>query len=309
MNTRFQRLRALFLLSLLTPLALFGQAEPEAITPIEPEATEPEEMIDLTLHDDTALQVIELLEQFTGKIILRRQDIAPTKINFDTNGPIPKSDLVLALESLLTLNGVMLTDMGGRFMKAVPATDVNRHVPEMITGSTLDMKASQQIYAKLFKLNYLKSEEVGGMIVSPLLSQNSNFVNFPKSNALLISDALVNLQRIERIINEADTPQSVREEIRFIKLNFIQAREMQERLENLINGPLSSYLQGNTSVTADERTNQIILITHPGNLEMITNVIDGVDVDAAPLTSSEVFPLRQAKAEDCLLYTSPSPRD
>jgi general secretion pathway protein D len=51
-------------------------------------------------------------------------------------------------------------------------------------------------------------------------------------------------------------------------------------------------------VTADERTNQLILITHPGNLEVIMNVIENVDVDAAPLTSSEVFPLRQAKAEE-----------
>ena len=59
---------------------------------------------------------------------------------------------------------------------------------------------------------------------------------------------------------------------------------MQERIENLIQGPLKSYLEGNTNVTADERTNQIILITHPGNLEIIMDVIQSVDVDAAPLT-------------------------
>lgn len=276
----------------------------EAMNPSEerntPQTSEaPEEIIDtLILSDESALQVIDLLEQLTDKIILRRQDIAPTKINFNSRGPISKSDAILALESLLTLNGVMITDMGGRFMKAVPATEVNRHVPEMLIGSTLDLKSSQQIYAKLFKLDYLKSEDAGGMIISPLLSQNSNFVNFPKSNALLVTDALVNLQRIEKILAEADHPQAVREEISFIKLDFVQAREMKERLENLIQGPLSSYLEGNTSITADERTNQIIIITHKGNTEMINNVIKGVDVDAAPLTGSEVFQLRQAKAEE-----------
>jgi general secretion pathway protein D len=51
-------------------------------------------------------------------------------------------------------------------------------------------------------------------------------------------------------------------------------------------------------VTADERTNQIILITPPGNLAIIMDVIQSVDVDAAPLTASEVFQLRQAKAEE-----------
>ena len=95
-----------------------------------------------------------------------------------------------------------------------------------------------------------------------------------------------------------DKPQEIREEIQFIKLDFIQASEMQQRIENLITGPLKNYLEGTTSVTADERTNQLILITHPGNLEVIMNVIESVDVDAAPLTSSEVFPLRQAQAVD-----------
>ncbi|CAA6678321.1 MULTISPECIES: secretin N-terminal domain-containing protein [unclassified Lentimonas] len=269
------------------------------IVPLEPEVDNPDEMVGLiVLSDETALQVLDMLEQMTGKIILRRQDIAAVKINFNSRGPLTKSEAVLALESLLSLNSIMLTDMGGRFMKAVPATSVNSHVPEMIIGSTLDRPASQQIYAKLFKFDYLQAEATSGTTVQPLLSQNSSVVVFPKSNAMLITDALINLQRIERLVMEMDKPQVIREEIKFIKLNFIQASEMQQRIESLISGPLKSYLEGNTSVAADERTNQLILITHPGNLDVIMNVIESVDVDAAPLTASEVFPLRQAKAAE-----------
>jgi general secretion pathway protein D len=269
------------------------------IIPLEPQVENPDEIIGLiVLSDETALQVLDMLEKMTGKIILRRQDIAAVKINFNSRGELTKGEAVLALESLLSLNSIMLTDMGGRFMKAVPATSVNSHVPEMIVGSTLGLPASQQIYAKLFKFDYLQAEATSGTTVTPLLSQNSSVIVFPKSNAMLITDALINLQRIERIIDEMDKPQEIREEIQFIKLDYIQASEMQQRIENLISGPLKNYLEGTTSVTADERTNQLILITHPGNLEVIMNVIESVDVDAAPLTSSEVFPLRQAKAEE-----------
>ena len=269
------------------------------IIPLEPQVENPDEIIGLiVLSDETALQVLDMLEKMTGKIILRRQDIAAVKINFNSRGELTKGEAVLALESLLSLNSIMLTDMGGRFMKAVPATSVNSHVPEMIVGSTLSLPTSQQIYAKLFKFDYLQAEVTSGTVVTPLLSQNSSVIVFPKSNAMLITDALINLQRIERIIDEMDKPQEIREEIQFIQLDYIQAAEMQQRIENLISGPLKNYLEGTTSVTADERTNQLILITHPGNLEVIMNVIENVDVDAAPLTSSEVFPLRQAKAED-----------
>ena len=271
----------------------------DSIIPLEPQVENPDEIIGLiVLSDETALQVLDMLEKMTGKIILRRQDIAAVKINFNSRGELTKGEAVLALESLLSLNSIMLTDMGGRFMKAVPATSVNSHVPEMIVGSTLGLPASQQIYAKLFKFDYLQAEVTSGTVVTPLLSQNSSVIVFPKSNAMLITDALINLQRIERIIGEMDKPQEIREEIQFIKLDYIQAAEMQQRIENLISGPLKNYLEGTTSVTADERTNQLILITHPGNLEVIMNVIENVDVDAAPLTSSEVFPLRQAKAEE-----------
>jgi general secretion pathway protein D len=293
------------LLSLALPLTstLMAQNTPVRVTrqiaPAEPQVEQPDEMIGLlVLRDESALQVIDLLEKMTGKIILRRQDIAPAKINFNSQAPISKAEAVLALESLLTLNGIMLTDMGGRFIKAVPATNVNSHVPEMLDGSTLGRTPSQQIYAKLFKFEYLQAEQANGTTITPLLSQNASSVVFPKSNALLITDALINLQRIEKILQQMDQPQTIREEIQFIKLNYIQANEMQQRIENLVQGPLKHYLEGNTSVAADERTNQLIVITHPGNLEVIQRVIDSVDVDAAPLTASEVFPLRQAKAEE-----------
>ena len=279
---------------------LYGQAIfSESIVPLEPEVEQPQAMIgELVLVEDSADQVLKLLEQMTDKIILRRQDLPASKFTFNSRGSISQKEAVLALESLLTLNGIMLTDMGGRFMKAVPATSVNAHVPALIAGSTLELEASQQIYAKLFKFDYLNAEQAGAPLVQNLVSQNSSVVPFPKSNALLITDALINLQRIESILADTDQPQAVREDIEFIKLEFIQSAEMQERIENLIEGPLKSYLEGNTSVTADERTNQLILVTHPGNLDIIMNIIASLDVDAAPLTASEVFQLRQAKAEE-----------
>lgn len=289
------KLLAIFLLLGLAPLA---HAQNNSV-PLEPTIEDPDALIDLiVLTDETAIQVLELLEQLTGKIILRRQDIPATKINFNSRGPLKKSEAILALESLLSLNGVMLTDMGGRFLKAVPASNPSSQVPNMIMGSTLEKESSQQIYAKLFKLDYLVADQTTTGIISPFLSPNNNLTIFPKSNAYLITDALINLQRIESLLAEMDKPEKVREEIEFIKLEYIQASDMQSQLSTLIEGSLKSYLQGNTKVTADERTNQLIIVTHPANLTIIKSVIDNIDIDAAPLTASEVYPLKQAKAEE-----------
>ncbi len=295
--SRIRTLTLLFVLGFFAGPA-FAQPETPPIVPLEPQVESPEEVIGtLILVDESASQVLNLLETITGKSILRRQDVQ-VKINFNSNGPLTKSEAVLAIESLLTLNGVMLTDMGEKYMMAVPATDVNRHVPRMINESTLAMPASKQIYAKLFALDYLVAEEANTSIVAPLLSPNSGVVIISKFNALLITDALLNLQRIESVLTEADQAQTIRETIQYVKLNFVQATELQDFIENLIQGPLKAYLEGNTSVTADERSNQLIIITHPSNMPVLEEVIENIDVDAAPLTSSEVFPLRQAKAEE-----------
>ncbi len=276
-----------------------AQGNPNPFLPLEPTVEDPDVVIDLlVLTDETAIQVIELLEQLTDKIILRRQDLPVTKINFNSRGPIKKSEAILALESLLSLNGIMLTDMGGRFLKAVPASNPSTQVPTMIHGSTQYLPSSQQIYAKLFKLNYLVADQSTTNLITSSLSPNHNLTIYPKSNALLITDALVNLQRIETLLKENDQPQTIRESVEFIKLEFVQAKDMESQLRSLIDGSLKSYLQGNTNITVDERTNQLILVTHPANLALIQSVIDNIDIDAAPLTASEVFPLKQAKAED-----------
>ena len=289
MRIPFQALQASLLLAclcILNPLSAQTAADPNA------------EIGTLILSDDSALQVIELYEQLTGKIVLRRQDIPAAKINFNSRGPISQSEAVLALESLLSLNGIMLTEVGGRFLKAVPASNVNQNTPIMLSGSTLDLPASQQIYTKFFRLKYLDAEESRDGVIAPLLSNQSHLVAFNKANALLVSDALLNLQRVETMLLSLDQPQQYREKIEFIKLDFIQAQDMQRQLENLAKGPLARYFDGNTSITADERSNQLIVVTHPDNLATILEVVKSIDVDAAPITRSEVFQLRQAKAEE-----------
>ena len=292
MRIPFQALQALLASLLLAGLCILNPLS--AQTTADPNA----EIGTLILSDDSALQVIELYEQLTGKIVLRRQDIPAAKINFNSRGPISQSEAVLALESLLSLNGIMLTEVGGRFVKAVPASNVNQNTPIMLSGSTLDLPASQQIYTKFFRLKYLDAAESRDGVIAPLLSNQSHLVAFTKANAILVSDALLNLQRVETMLLSLDQPQQYREKIEFIKLDFIQAQDMQRQLENLAKGPLARYFDGNTSITADERSNQLIVVTQPDNLATILEVVKSIDVDAAPITRSEVFQLRQAKAED-----------
>jgi general secretion pathway protein D len=276
-----------------TPATVPLQATPAAPTEAEPL---PDSHQVVVFVDEGAGPVLDFLERLTGKIILRPQNLPQIRVSFDSRGPISREEAILAMESLLVLNGIMIAELGGRFLKAAPATNVNQQVPELLIGPASDLPSSQRIFAKVFPLSYLQSGNQGLPVVQPLLSATAAVVNIEKSNALLITDALVNLQRVEAVLRDVDRPQTLRGEFRFITLQHIGAEDIQRRLEALVSGPLKSYVEGNVSITSDERTNQLILYGAPENLTLIETVIAGIDIDAAPLTQTEVFYMRQAQA-------------
>lgn len=281
-------------------VALVGaQDAPEAASAVTMASTEEGvPMIrTLKLTDETTNQVLNLLEQYTDKIILRPPALPGRDIFFDSNGPISRADAVLALESLLSLNGVLLTELGDRFIKAVPASEAGRQIPILIEGDLTELPPSQAFYSKLFRLKYADAETVNEQVVAPLISGgNAGVTLLPSANALLVTDALVNLQRIDYLLRDVDRPSELRGEISFISLRYVGAEDMQERLQEMLEGPLKQQIPVSTSISADKRTNQIIIVAQKDATEVLRGIIKEIDVDAAALTSTEVFPLRQANA-------------
>ncbi len=261
------------------------------------EVPNPDETVGvLRLSDLGSNEVLDMMERFTGKPILRQQSLPTVKINFSSQGPMTKAEAVLALESLLSLNGIAITDVGEIFLKAVPSAAIGTQVPPMIENSTLGAIPSQKIYAKFFRLNYLQVAEALPLL-QPMLTQGTP-VAFDKSNSLMIVDALINLQRIEKILLIIDVPAPMDTAIYFFTMKHVTASEIVTRLQTMQQGSLRRYFENNTTFDADDRTNQIIVVTHHSNKKIITDLIEKLDIDVAPLTLTDVFRLKHADAEE-----------
>ncbi len=255
-------------------------------------------MVDMELND-----VLLNLEKLTGKPIIRSQSLPAVKINFNGQGSMTKSEAILVIKSLLALNAVIVTDLGDDLIKAVPAAGAqgpSAQVPEFLHGSTLDLPPSQVYYTKFFKFNYLDAEKEGVQVVTSLGASGGNPLMLPKNNALLVTDMLVNLQRMEEVLITADTPDYDSERIFFFTLKHIKAADLAQRLTKLTTGTsgIARYFNNNTTFEADERTNQLIAITHPSNEPILQNLIDELDKDVEPITSSEVFYIKHAQATE-----------
>jgi len=239
-------------------------------------------------------EVLEMLENFTAKPILRQQTLPSVKITFFSQGALTRGEAITAIESLLALNGIAITNLGEKFLKAVPSAIINAQVPRVWEGTTLNAEPSQTIYEKLFELDFLTVQEAATLL-QPLMSQGAP-IAFDKSNLILITDGLINLQRIERLLPILDRPAALNTEMLFFELQNIDADQVVRRIQAMIQGPLRRQLENNTTVEGDERTNQVIVFTHPANVPLIENLVERLDIDVAPSTATKVFSIRYADA-------------
>jgi len=256
---------------------------------------EPETLEELRLAALPADQVLDLLEELTGRPILRQEGIPNPALSLYLRPPVLKQEAIIAIESLLKLNGIaILSDGSTSFLRAVPVAQASRQVPELITTSTLDRPSTGRIFAAVFIPEYLEPSEIVTLI-SPVLSSES-VVELTRSRGVLVTDSLINLQRAETLIQKLDHPRELREAVRFFRMEHVEARLVAERLTALRDGPLRPYLGEASSFSADERTNQLIVVTQRANLSMVEDLIKQLDEDVEPLTESHVFYIKHAQA-------------
>lgn len=250
------------------------------------------------LVDESPVQVIKLLELLSGKTSLQAADLPNVKINFQSNGKFTRAEAIASLESLLSLNGIAITPLDGKFFRAAPAKSVNAQAPTFIVGRAADIKDNQKFYSKLYELKFLDTDSVKDALKTFITPNDiASIVYFPRSNAFLLTDTLSNQKRVEMLLEKIDTAAPVKEDIGFFTLKHTAAPDMKNRLTALQGDLLKKYFN-QTVVEADERTNQIVVITQKGNLKRIAEIIEKLDVDAEPLTSSRVFYIKHGESKD-----------
>ena len=255
-----------------------------------------EEVGIIKLSDETGPQVLKMIEMYTDRNILPAQNLPQVQINFDSRTPMTKGEALVALESLLSMNGIALTKINSRFWKAVPAVGINQQVPVWLEFRPSSQPPSEKIYTTLFQLDYLPVREVMTSL-QEFGSKSFKPVPFEKANNILVTDSMLNLQRIERLILELDRPVAMSsEKILFIKTQHVDVSEVQRRLSTMAENSLKRYLGGNTKFDQDERTGQLIVVTHEANEALIRAIIENLDIRVEPDTGSDVFDIKNADA-------------
>jgi len=256
------------------------------------------------LRDETVAQVLELLARWTGKSILRPQALPANVYSLSLPDTATRDDALLALETLLALNGVAVIQQGDKFLKIVPNLVAKAESPSLISESTLKLPPSGRIASKIFTFKHAAAQEVLPTLTGMLNTQlASPPVYFSRNNAVLVTDSVMNLQKIEALVAEIDRPQLDAIVTKVYELKAAMATDVVNKLTALLRTPTTAggapfRLSTGTSFTADERTNRVVLMGSADQHPFFDNLISTLDASSDPNTRTEVIFLRNATAQD-----------
>lgn len=297
------------------PSVLLGQATPAApvavpapvaavaaATPL-PTMSGSDVVGPVILRDETVSQVLDLVQRWTGKSVLRPMALPANVYTLSLPATITRDEALLALETLLNLNGISVIQQGDKFLKVVPNLVAKSESPVLIVESTLKMPPSGRIASKIFTLKHANAQEMmqqlAGMLNSTLASPP---VYFGRNNALLITDSITNLQKIETLVAQLDRPQLDVIATKVYTLKNAMATDLVNKLTALLRTPATAgaapfRLSTGTSFTADERTNRVILMGSTDQHEFFDKLIETLDDASNPNTKTDVIFLRNADAQ------------
>jgi general secretion pathway protein D len=252
------------------------------------------------LSDVDIDSVLVSLENLTGRTIVRPGTLPTANYSLKINRPISKAELVTALETILELNGVSVSPMGDRFLKVTALSQAKSEAPEMITESSLDLPPSGKIVTKIFELTFLRTSEFVPQIQSFMTPGiGGGLVPLEKANVVMVTDSLENIQKIERLLKTVDQPRQDTLKPKFYALkNGAKAADVVSKIKSMLSGPAANQLRSTTSYTADDRTNQVILIADPREYSLFDSLIAQLDIKSDPFTRMEVIPLKHGDAKD-----------
>lgn len=245
---------------------------------------------------DAAFGLIEIL---TGREVLQSPQIpANTVFSLTIEKPLTYAEALLAIETTLQLNGIAVTPLGEKFVQVVPIGAARISAPDLIEGSTLDLEPSGRIATKLFAFEFVQVGQFGGKIASLLNPQLGGAMPFEQANALLVTDSISTLQRIELLVRELDQPNVSSLEPKFYPLVYAKASDLANQMRNILQGPAAQQLGTSTSFNADDRTNQIIVISDKRLHPFFDKLIARLDVRSDPNTRNEIIYLKHADATE-----------
>lgn len=293
-------------------------------------ATQPVTKITLNFMDAPLDAVLDHLSEAAGMVVVKDGPV-DGRVTVLSKQPITPDEAVALLNAVLKNNGFTAIT-SGRTLTIISRDKAKKGgIPVHFGADPEAIEATAALITQVVPLRNLDAVKLKADL-QPLLSTDADVTATAGSNAIIITDASVNIRRLVQIISGLDTKQSILSDIRIVQLKHANAGAAAKLIGNVFKGDAGpaagqpgmppqqpgqpmpgggaregpipgggvdqALRGGKVNAAADERTNTLVITGPVETLKVIDDLLKRLDVDPSNAVSEiRSFTLKFAQAE------------
>jgi general secretion pathway protein D len=250
------------------------------------------EKVDVNFRDLSISDFIKMVGKITGKNILVDGAIKG-KINFVSNTPIEKSELIPLANAILETKKMSLVNKGSYYqvVKSTTAPGEGLDVSSNVASGDGTMKTV------VFQLSNVNTAVIRTKI-KPLLHKSAKVISFKKNNLLAITAYPHTLKAIKKLIDKIESKQA-----KVSKIVYLQNARVKDVYPNVQSMAKALFPQDIVSEKVDvmqnSNGNSIILVGKYANVKRLENYIHQLDLPGGGDSQRmHVIPLMNSNVEE-----------
>jgi len=231
------------------------------------------EKVSLAIDGMGMTDLIKLVAATTHKNIFIGEEI-PGTISYAGNKPINKKDLFGILQSTLDARGYTLVDTGGGYLSVVKTVDATQmNLPFMEKSDIAQMQT------RIFTFHFSSAENMGTKI-KHFTSKNGKITASKESNSVIVTDFPDNIATIQKAMKILDMKdETLANTTHVIPLKNADAKSLVTTLNTILGKMTLMPGQQPPSITSDDSTNSLIVITSDELFKSLESTILSLDQD------------------------------
>ncbi|MBU6399719.1 MAG: hypothetical protein KGS61_05325, partial [Verrucomicrobia bacterium] len=214
-------------------------APPSPTVPAGPAGGGDEIIPVVDVHEMPIEQFLDnIYAMYSRRTVLRSAGISQllkSTVSFRMQTPMRRSELVVAMDTLLALNNITMIPVGDKLVSAVPNATVTTEGAAFFKGNPESAPEGAQFMTHIAQLKYAKPSEI-----APALQQFAKVPNgivpIDSSRVIILRDYAVNVKRMMEVIDQVDRIAETDFKFEVIPIRFTKVDDLYYSINSLISG-------------------------------------------------------------------------
>lgn len=262
-------------------------------------------MVTLNLPEQLPLKtLIDYVSQRNNISFIYDRAVATRQVTIKAPSPIPAESVMTLLESLLRINGFVMTETD---VQGVIRIEPVKELAAVTDGpkATAQGERPSQAVTRVMSLKHITPKRAQDVLSVFMPAQGSGIIPLPEHNLMIVTDYAGNMKRIEEVLALIDRP--AREAaVKIVPLQHTEVRSAIQAVNQLLAAIQRTRNpdgggQAEVVVMGDERTNRIFIVGLADRVGQAADVVKSLDSPLGLETKIYRFSAASAEQVDAMI--------